>query len=103
MNLESGAFFCVIIQMEHLKFNIIQKLKLVLLGLMGLDLKEFQVLFVWGVINLLAWIKFAYPEHKNPFLDGIYWDPPCPYQWQHPIPPAPQDLRIYECHIGIIE
>ena len=39
----------------------------------------------------------------SPVYDAIFWNPPQNerYTFKHPRPPKPQDLRIYEAHVGI--
>ena len=55
------------------------------------------------VDRIPAWIRYASaePGRMGATYDGIYWDPPAPYEWQHASPPAPRALRIYEAHVGM--
>eukprot|EP01114_Cavostelium_apophysatum_P006914 TRINITY_DN1849_c0_g1_i1.p1 TRINITY_DN1849_c0_g1~~TRINITY_DN1849_c0_g1_i1.p1 ORF type:complete len:769 (+),score=190.37 TRINITY_DN1849_c0_g1_i1:110-2416(+) len=48
-----------------------------------------------------AWIKVVWQEKGNVHFDGVYWEPEEPYRWRTTSPKTPQDLRIYECHIGM--
>ena len=47
-----------------------------------------------------AWITYAMPGNSI-IYEGIYWDPPEPYEFKYPRPEPPMSLRIYECHIGM--
>lgn len=47
-----------------------------------------------------AWIFCTSQDGTNP-LDGRFWNPPEPYVFQHPRPPRPKSLRIYESHVGM--
>ena len=42
-------------------------------------------------------------QNKETVLyDGIYWDPPKPYEWKCKRPAEyPSSQRIYECHVGM--
>ncbi len=42
-------------------------------------------------------------QNKGSVLyDGIYWDPPKPYEWKHErLAEYPTSHRIYECHVGM--
>jgi len=55
------------------------------------------------VDRIPAWIRYATvePGRMGAAYDGIYWDPPVPYNWQNASPPAPRALRIYEAHVGM--
>ena len=53
------------------------------------------------VDRISPWITYATPQPVTDLYEGIHWDPPQPYQWQHPRPPKPESLRIYESHVGI--
>lgn len=43
------------------------------------------------------------PNKMGAKYDGIHWAPPPheTYQFQHPRPPRPASLRIYEAHVGM--
>lgn len=47
-----------------------------------------------------AWISYAVPSSSK-LYDGVYWNPPEPYEFKYPRPEYPISLRIYECHIGM--
>ena len=44
------------------------------------------------VDRLPAWIRYATVEDGKlgAAYDGIHWDPPTPYVWQHAAPPRPR-------------
>ncbi|KAJ3082157.1 alpha-1,4-glucan branching enzyme, partial [Rhizoclosmatium hyalinum] len=49
-----------------------------------------------------AWIQYATQDlSKSAAYDGVFWNPPQKYSFQHPQPPKPSTLRIYESHVGI--
>lgn len=56
---------------------------------------------------LLAFSTFSSYVTQNlavsPVYDAIFWNPPQAqrYQFKHPRPPKPDDLKIYEAHVGI--
>ncbi|KAJ3322740.1 alpha-1,4-glucan branching enzyme [Boothiomyces sp. JEL0866] len=53
------------------------------------------------VERIPAWIKRAVQDlSKSPVYDGVFWNPP-KYKFQHPVPPKPKTLKIYESHVGI--
>jgi len=53
------------------------------------------------VDRIPAWIKVVWQQGQSPLFDGVYWDPPQPYQWKNKRPKNPDALKIYECHIGM--
>ena len=53
------------------------------------------------VDRISPWIKYALPQKTSDLYEGIHWDPPQPYKWQHARPARPKSLRIYESHVGI--
>eukprot|EP00891_Asterochloris_glomerata_P000493 jgi/Astpho2/493/fgenesh1_pm.00011_%23_33_t len=57
----------------------------------------------WWVDRIPAWITRATvePNRMGANYDGVYWEPPEPYQWQHQRPSRPGTLRIYEAHVGM--
>ena len=57
----------------------------------------------WRVDRIPAWIKYATVEagRLGALYDGVYWDPPAPYEWRHEAPPRPRAPRIYEAHVGM--
>jgi len=48
-----------------------------------------------------AWIHRVVQTKEDPVFTGVFWNPPQPYQFKHPHPPRPADLRIYEAHVGM--
>ncbi|XP_051971922.1 1,4-alpha-glucan-branching enzyme [Xyrauchen texanus] len=66
------------------------KLKLVILT------KKGEYLF-----RISPWAKYVTKSLDSVTYDWTHWDPPQPYQFQHPRPPRPGSLRIYEAHVGI--
>eukprot|EP01118_Nematostelium_gracile_P016460 TRINITY_DN6820_c0_g1_i3.p1 TRINITY_DN6820_c0_g1~~TRINITY_DN6820_c0_g1_i3.p1 ORF type:complete len:714 (+),score=190.48 TRINITY_DN6820_c0_g1_i3:203-2143(+) len=50
-----------------------------------------------------AWCKVLWQERGNAYLDGVYWEPPKSetHTWKFQSPKTPQDLRIYEAHVGM--
>lgn len=53
------------------------------------------------VDRISPWIRYAVCPEDNILYEGIHWDPPQPYQWQHSRPKKTSGLRIYEAHVGI--
>ena len=41
------------------------------------------------------------PESKN--FTAVYWNPPQPYVFRHPVPEIKGGLRIYEAHVGMAQ
>jgi len=50
-----------------------------------------------------AWIKFAVQAPGEIPFNGVYYDPPVEevHVFEHPRPPMPAALRIYESHVGM--
>ena len=50
-----------------------------------------------------AWIKFAVQAPGEIPFNGVYYDPPAEerHVFEHPRPPMPAALRIYESHVGM--
>eukprot|EP01132_Coremiostelium_polycephalum_P001427 gene1427-1801_t len=48
-----------------------------------------------------AWIKRVEQTEKNPVFDGVFWNPPQSYSFKHKAPKRPDNLKIYESHIGM--
>ena len=42
-------------------------------------------------------------EPGTPVFNAQVWSPEEPYQWQHPNPPRPTPLLIYEAHVGMAQ
>lgn len=53
------------------------------------------------VDRISPWIRYSVCPDNSIVYEGVYWDPPQPYQWQHSRPKKTSGLRIYECHVGI--
>ncbi|RXN38767.1 1,4-alpha-glucan-branching enzyme [Labeo rohita] len=53
------------------------------------------------LFRISPWAKYVTKTLDSVTYDWTYWDPPQPYQFQHPRPPRPSSLRIYEAHVGI--
>lgn len=53
------------------------------------------------VTRIDPWAKYVIQEKKQIVFDGVYWNPPEPYQWKHPRPQRPTNLKIYETHVGM--
>ena len=51
--------------------------------------------------RISPWIRYAVCPENDILYEGVHWDPPQPYQWQHSRPRKTSGLRIYECHVGI--
>lgn len=56
--------------------------------------------------RLPAWITRATQPGKDETVDknvyqARFWNPPKPYVFRHERPQVAEDLRIYECHVGI--
>jgi 1,4-alpha-glucan branching enzyme len=39
----------------------------------------------------------------SPNFTGVYWDPPTPYTFKHPVPRRKGGLRVYEAHVGMAQ
>eukprot|EP01135_Chromosphaera_perkinsii_P007733 Nk52_evm22s967 gene=Nk52_evmTU22s967 len=50
--------------------------------------------------RLPAWSKRVIQEPRSPMFDAVYCDE-TPFAWKHASPPKPDDMKIYECHVGI--
>ena len=64
------------------------------------------------VERIPAWVKWATQEWNEIQYNGVYWDPQevgepgeidpdKKYVFKYPRPKRPQNLRIYECHVGM--
>ncbi|PWN41676.1 glycoside hydrolase [Ceraceosorus guamensis] len=54
--------------------------------------------------RLPAWIKRVTQDLSvSPVYDAIFWNPPASerYQMKHPRPPKPDNIKVYEAHVGI--
>ena len=52
-----------------------------------------------------AWARCCRPPHPEspsfPTYEAVHWAPAAPYLFQHPRPPRPVSMRIYEAHVGM--
>jgi len=50
-----------------------------------------------------AWTKLAWQDHTTNLFNGVFWEPPDEdrYQFQNPRPAKPDNLKIYEAHVGM--
>ncbi|KAK1863111.1 hypothetical protein I4F81_005674 [Pyropia yezoensis] len=51
-----------------------------------------------------AWATYLIQNPSTLLFDTVFWNPPeeQKYQWKHQKhPPAPECMRIYECHVGM--
>ena len=48
-----------------------------------------------------AWAKFLHQDEKNHSFSAVHWNPDEKYEFKHPRPEGRQNLRIYECHVGM--
>ncbi|CDM29026.1 CAZyme family GH13 [Penicillium roqueforti] len=56
------------------------------------------------IYRIPAWIKRVVQDLSvSPAYDAVFWNPPADevYKFQYPRPKKPEDLRIYEAHVGI--
>jgi 1,4-alpha-glucan branching enzyme len=54
-----------------------------------------------GTDRIPAYIRRAVQDPRSGDWTGIYWSPPEPYRFRHPLPPLKGGLRIYESHVGM--
>jgi 1,4-alpha-glucan branching enzyme len=54
-----------------------------------------------GTDRIPAYIRRAVQDWQNGAWSGVYWNPPHPYRFRHPVPPIKGGLRIYESHVGM--
>eukprot|EP00928_Gymnodinium_smaydae_P040898 TRINITY_DN276_c0_g2_i1.p1 TRINITY_DN276_c0_g2~~TRINITY_DN276_c0_g2_i1.p1 ORF type:complete len:1466 (+),score=392.54 TRINITY_DN276_c0_g2_i1:181-4398(+) len=50
-----------------------------------------------------AWIKLAWQDRTTNLFNGVFWEPPAAerYTARHPRPAKPENLKIYEAHVGM--
>jgi len=50
-----------------------------------------------------AWTKLAWQDHNTNLFNGVFWEPPAEerYKFKHPRPARPENLKIYEAHVGM--
>ena len=54
-----------------------------------------------GTDRIPAYVRRAVQDWNTGAWSGVYWNPPQPYQFKHPVPPVDGGLRIYESHVGM--
>ncbi len=54
-----------------------------------------------GTDRIPAYIRRVVQDPATNDWAGVYWNPPQPYDFQHPIPIRKHGLRIYEAHVGM--
>jgi 1,4-alpha-glucan branching enzyme len=54
-----------------------------------------------GTDRVPAYIRRAVQDWNTGAWSGVYWNPPEPYRFRHPVPPLKGGLRIYEAHVGM--
>jgi 1,4-alpha-glucan branching enzyme len=54
-----------------------------------------------GTDRIPAYVRRAVQDWQNGSWAGVYWSPPQPYQFKHPVPRLNGGLRIYEAHVGM--
>eukprot|EP00931_Biecheleriopsis_adriatica_P037103 TRINITY_DN2129_c0_g3_i1.p1 TRINITY_DN2129_c0_g3~~TRINITY_DN2129_c0_g3_i1.p1 ORF type:complete len:1462 (-),score=350.98 TRINITY_DN2129_c0_g3_i1:235-4620(-) len=55
------------------------------------------------VDRISAWAKLAWQDHTTNLFNGVFWEPPPSerYEMKYARPPRPQNLKVYEAHVGI--
>jgi len=50
-----------------------------------------------------AWTKLAWQDHTTNLFNGVFWEPPADerHGFRHPRPAKPENLKIYEAHVGM--
>mmetsp|Transcript_13633 Transcript_13633/g.30989 ORF Transcript_13633/g.30989 Transcript_13633/m.30989 type:complete len:1989 (-) Transcript_13633:86-6052(-) len=50
-----------------------------------------------------AWAKLAWQDHTTNLFNGVFWEPPIEdrYKFKHPRPVKPENLKVYEAHVGM--
>lgn len=46
------------------------------------------------------WANYVLPNERKVY-EQVLWNPPKKYQFKHKKPKAPENIKIYECHVGI--
>ena len=54
-----------------------------------------------GTDRIPAYIRRVVQDPKTGDWHGVYWNPPQPYQFRHPVPAIKGGLRVYEAHVGM--
>lgn len=53
------------------------------------------------VYRNLAYSQNLLQDENTKVFDSLVYNPPNPYKFQHPQPPKPTNLKIYEAHVGM--
>eukprot|EP00931_Biecheleriopsis_adriatica_P037100 TRINITY_DN2129_c0_g1_i1.p1 TRINITY_DN2129_c0_g1~~TRINITY_DN2129_c0_g1_i1.p1 ORF type:complete len:813 (-),score=199.50 TRINITY_DN2129_c0_g1_i1:286-2724(-) len=50
-----------------------------------------------------AWTKLAWQDHTTNLFNGVFWEPQAQekYSFKHERPSKPENLKIYEAHVGM--
>ena len=50
-----------------------------------------------------AWAHYCVQDPGTLLFNACFWNPPADekFEFKHPRPKTPPDLRIYECHVGM--
>lgn len=50
-----------------------------------------------------AWTKLAWQDHTTNLFNGVFWEPPAAerHVFKYSRPPRPDNLKIYEAHVGM--
>ena len=46
------------------------------------------------------WANYVLPNERKVY-EHHFWNPPKQYQFKHKKPKVPENIKIYECHVGI--
>lgn len=46
------------------------------------------------------WANYVLPNDRKVY-EHVFWNPSKPYQFKYKKPKAPENIKIYECHVGI--
>ncbi|KAI6647385.1 1,4-alpha-glucan-branching enzyme-like [Oopsacas minuta] len=52
------------------------------------------------IYRVSPWAKYLVQNDVTIF-ESLHWAPDLSHKWQHPSPPIPKSLRVYESHVGI--
>lgn len=55
-----------------------------------------------SIDRLPAWSKRVVQDLSvSPVYESVFWNPPVKYTWKNKSPPKPDDVKVYEAHVGI--
>lgn len=54
-----------------------------------------------GTDRIPAYIRRVVQDPKTGDWHGVYWNPPDPHRFRHPVPAMKGGLRVYEAHVGM--